>query len=119
MLFFRPVAKLCLQTLVCCAVLPLGLALSSALPGGADSTLCKVTREGENLPPTRAWLLLLGVSVLPAGANDEDQHSHHELGNQECSNEMEDSEIGFRRDAVGNHKHSPEKALTPPASGSP
>lgn len=95
------------------------MALSSALPGGAGSTLCKVTREREDLPPAGARLLLLGVSVLPAGANDEDQHSHHELGNQESSNEVEDSEIGFRRDAVGNRKHSPEQALTPPAPGSP
>lgn len=107
------------NTWCCCAVVPFGLALSSALPGGADSTLCKVTSERENLPLVQAWLLLLGFSVLPAVANDEDQHSHHELRDQESSNDIEDSEIGFRRDAVGSHKYNHEKMVTPPATGSP
>lgn len=60
-------------------------ALSSVLPGGADSTMCmlyEVTRETEDLVFIQAWLVLLCLSVFPAVANDKDQHSHHKLSSQ-------------------------------------
>lgn len=65
--------------------IPFGSALSSALPGGADSTMCrlyKVTRETEDLLFIQAWLVLLCLSVFHAVANDKDQHSHHKLSSQ-------------------------------------
>lgn len=86
--------------------IPFGVGLSSALPGGANSIMCKVTSEREDLLLIQVWVLLLRFSVLPTVANYKDQHSHHELSNQESSNEIEDSEISFRRDAMGNHKYN-------------
>ena len=88
--------------------IPFGLALGSALPGAADAIMCEVTSEREDLLLIQAWVLLLCFSVLPTVANHKDQHSHHELSNQESSNDVEDSEISFRRDAMGNHKHNNE-----------
>lgn len=114
--------------------IPFGLALSSALPGGADSIMCNITSEREDLLLIQAWILLLCFSVLPTVASDKDQHSHHEFNNQESSNDIEDSEISFRRDAMRNHKYNNErdgstfreilvvhnvKMVTSPVTGSP
>lgn len=85
---------------------PVGLALGSALPGGPDAVPCKVTSRREDLLLVRVWVLLPCFSVPPAVANGEDQHSHHELRNQEPSNDVEDGEISFKRDAMENHKYN-------------
>jgi len=86
--------------------IPFGLALSSGLPGGADSIMRKVMSEREDLLLIQVGVVLLCFSVLLTVANDKHQHSHHELGNQESSNDVEDGEISFRRYAIGKHKYN-------------
>lgn len=68
----------CKRLMVISVCTPFGVALSSALPGGADS----ITSKREDLLLTQPWVLPLCFSALPAVANDKDQHSHHELSNQ-------------------------------------